>query len=75
MKCSRCQGPLTINNKGQLSCPTCDDIKKKITLFKKQYNALIYYKVVDSLNINVDEYLVPEEIDELITKGVEVKIK
>ena len=75
MKCKTCQGPLSVNNKGQISCSVCDTIKRKITVQKVVFNCFEYYKVLDSLNSIVDNCLLPEELDALVKGGVEVKIK
>ena len=75
MKCSICQGPLSINSKGLLSCPTCSGIKKKLTLGKITYNNFTFYKVLKSTNIVADDYLTSEEVDKFIKKGIEVYLK
>lgn len=74
MKCNNCGGNLNINKKGQLECPQCSGVNKKLTVQKFVYNNFEAYKVLKSLNVVVDEVLLPEEIEELINKGVEIRI-
>ena len=74
MKCSICGGPLSVNKRGQLECPQCSGVNKKLTVQKFSYNNFEAYKVTKATNVVADEILLPEEVEELIKKGVEVKI-
>jgi len=75
MKCSICGGALTVNNKGEITCPQCSKLKRKLKLTQCNYNDFIYYKVKDTLNLVVDEYLLPDEVNKYVNQGVEVTIK
>lgn len=65
---------MSINNKGQLSCPTCSKLKRTLTVTGFAFNDLKYYTVKTALNIIVDKLVLQEELDELVKTGVEVKI-
>lgn len=75
MKCNVCGSPMAVNSKGEVHCPTCSKLKRKISVVKTTYGDFTYYKTKDTVNVVVDEYLLPEELNKLVNQGVEVKIK
>lgn len=75
MKCSICGSQLIINSKGELECPNCSKKGKRLVVLYHKFCDLEYYKVEESSGILTDKYLLKEEVDDLIKKGVEVKIK
>ena len=66
---------MTINSKGEIVCPVCNSSKKSLVVTYHRFNDLEYYKVEAANNLIVDNYLLKEEIIDLINKGVEVKLK
>jgi uncharacterized Zn finger protein (UPF0148 family) len=74
MKCKQCNSTLIINKQGHLSCPTCAHTKKTLTVVSNIFNDLKYYTVKSSLNVVTDKLIVQEELDTLVSNGVEVKI-
>ena len=75
MTCSTCGNKMQINKTGALACSVCGNTKRKVEATKMEYNAFTFYKVKKSLNVVTPKYLMPEEVTELVKKGVEVKIK
>ena len=75
MRCSICNGPLTVNKKCQIGCPICDGGTKKIVLTLHKFNDFSFYKVIGFTNIVVDSYLMPEELDAFIKRGVDITTK
>jgi hypothetical protein len=75
MKCKTCGGPMSINAKGNIECPKCSKITSKLTIQKYTHGSFYFFKSIKAVNIIVDEFLLPEEVQALIDKGVEVNIK
>jgi len=75
MKCPICGSNMVINSKGELVCPICNRQKKKVVVVRNRFNDLVYFRVVSSTGVIVDDYLLEEEIKDLVRKGVEVIIK
>ena len=75
MKCPNCGGKMIVSSKGALECPICNNLKRKIEATKMTYNEFDFYKVKKTLNIITDEYLLPEDIRNLVNKGVEITVK
>jgi len=66
---------MTINSKGEIVCPVCSKSKKSLVVTYHKFNDLEYYKVETANNLIIDNYLLKEEVIDLINKGVEVKLK
>lgn len=74
MQCPKCGSNYIINSKGELVCPVCSKIRRSVTLKVYRQNDFVFYKVVDSLNISTNTYLLEHDIKMLMKEGVEVKI-
>jgi len=75
MKCPNCGGNMAVSSKGALECPVCNNLKRKIEATKISYNDFEFYKVKKTLNIVTDPYLLPEDVEDLVNKGVEITVK
>ena len=75
MKCPKCNGDLIVSDKGLLKCPTCDNVKRKLVLLPVKYNDFEFFKVLESANMNVEEYLFGNEVEEYIKQNIEISIK
>ncbi len=73
MNCPKCNGQLAVNNKGQITCPKCDNLQQRVDLIQTTINDFVYYKIKSSKNFKVEmSILLPEDVQDLINKGVEV---
>ena len=73
MKCPKCQGALSVNTKGQITCPICDNLPRRIDLIQVTINDFSYYKIKKVKNFKVeDTVLLSEDVQKLIDQGVEV---
>ena len=75
MTCPKCKGPMSINSQGALTCLQCVSVKRSLVVSVIQYNDFEAYRTIKSHNLVVDEYLVKEEVEDLINQGVQVEIK
>ena len=75
MKCPNCNNNMVVNSKGAVECPVCQKLKRKIEATKVSYNDFEFYKVKKTLNIVVEQYLLPEDVEDLVNRGVEVTVK
>ena len=75
MKCPNCGSNLTINSKGILECPVCSNIERKIEATRIRYNDFEFFKVIKAENITSDMYLLADDIEDLVKKGVKIVIK
>lgn len=75
MKCPRCGNPYVVDAKGQLSCPVCSNVKRKLVVAKIAYNDFVAFKTLKAINIIADEYILPAELKSLINEGVSVEVK
>jgi len=75
MKCPNCGGNMVINPKGILECPICNSTERKIEATRVRYNDFEFFKVIKAENITTDMYLLVDDIEDLVKKGVKIIIK
>jgi len=79
MRCDKCNNKLSLNLKtGELYCSYCDSNKKqKLILQKIKFNQFIFYKVIESENIKLNnDYILIEDLEKMIKeKNLTIKIK
>jgi uncharacterized Zn finger protein (UPF0148 family) len=73
MQCPKCKGALSVNTKGQITCPQCDNLQKRIDLIQVDINDFTYYRIKKVKNFKLDtKVLLAEDVQKLIDQGVEV---